>query len=91
MSIVNLSATLRKLVVMEWKENESMYQDFAPSIVINQEAEKILSSGFYYGDLGDTMVLALANVLQSSIIVFSSIECHPVFCITPPVQTLLLP
>jgi len=89
--VVSLSATLRQLVVNEWKQNESMYQDFAPHVVVNQEAEKFLFSGFYHGDLADTMVLALANVLQCSIIVFSSIECHPVFCISPRVQTVSIP
>ena len=91
MDIEKLSATLRKLVVAEWKQNESIYQDFAPRIIVNEEAEKFLSSGFYHEDLADTMILALANVLQSTIIVFSSIECHPVFCITPRVQTISIP
>ena len=32
------------------------------------------------------MVLALANTLEASIIVFSSVECHPLFCTTPRKQ-----
>ena len=91
LNIDDLSVRLRQLVVNEWKQNELFYQDFAPRIVINQEAEKFLSSGYHYGDLADTMILALANIMQSTIIVFSFIECHPVFCITPHVQTISVP
>jgi len=87
----SLSIVLRQLVVAEWKENVAVYQDFAPNVDINQEADKFLASGFYYGDLADTMILALANVLQATIVVFSSIECQPVFCITPKVQTISVP
>jgi len=91
LNIDSLSVRLRELVVNEWKQNELFYQDFAPRIVINQEAEKFLSLGYHHGDLADTMILALANIMQSTIIVFSSIECHPVFCITPRVQTISIP
>ena len=55
-------------------------------IDIQVEAPKFLSSGFYHSDLADTMVLALANALEASIIVFSSVECHPFFCTTPRKQ-----
>ena len=72
-------------------ENYCYYQDFVPSVDIQQEASKLLASGFYYGDLADTMILALSNALQTTIIVFSSIECHPVFCISPRTQTISMP
>ena len=79
------------MVVTEWKNNSSTYQDFLPNANIIQEADNFLTSGFYHGDLADTMILALANILQATIAVFSSIECHPVFCITPRVQTISFP
>lgn len=89
---LDTSATvLRQLVVAEWKQNASKYEDFLPNTDVIQEADKFLMSGFYNSDLADTMILALANILQATIVVFSSIECHPVFCITPRIQTISFP
>ena len=39
--------------------------------------------GYFHGDLADTMVLAKANAINSTIIVFSSIQCQPVIVVTP--------
>ena len=91
MDVQAIATQLRHLAVAEWTENYCYYQDFVPGVDIQQEASKFLSSGFYYGDLADTMILALSNALQTTIIVFSSIECHPVFCISPRMQTIAMP
>jgi len=79
--VANLSATIRQLVNL-------CIKILHYTVVVNQEAEKFLFPGFYHGDPADSMVLALANVLQCSIVVFSSSKCHPVFCITPKVQAI---
>ena len=91
MDINSLSSVLRKLMVTEWKQNVAIYQEFAPNIDVIQEADKFLLPGYHYGDLADTTILALANVLQAAIVVFSLIQYHPVFCITPRVQVISIP
>ena len=91
MDLNSLSSVLRHLIVAEWKRNVPIYQEFSPNVDVVQEADKFLIPGFYYGDLADTMILTLANVLQATIVVFSLIECHPVFCITPRTQTIPVP
>ncbi len=53
-----------------------------------QEADKYLQSGFYSGELGDTMVLAISNALKLVIIVLSSIlSDHPIINISPRAVT----
>ena len=83
MDIQQVAIRLRQLAVNEWLENSAFYQEFMMDIDIKLEAPKFLSSGFYHSDLADTMVLSLANALEATIIVFLSVECHPLFCVTP--------
>ena len=47
------------------------------------ESSKYTQSGVFSSDLGDAMLLGLANVLQLRIVVFSSIESWPYFIIHP--------
>ena len=92
MDVETLAAHLRKLVVDEWLTNASYYQSFmVDSVQVEQEAVKFLDPGYFYGDLADTMVLSIANSLNVSIIVFSSIQCQPVIVITPRIQVTKLP
>ena len=72
-------------------ENSDFYQEFLKDIDIKLEAPKFLSSGFYHSDLADTMVLSLANTLETTIVVFSSVECHPLLCVTPQKQVTSMP
>lgn len=58
------------------------------NVSVTEEASKFLRPGYFHGELEDTMLTALSNVLQVSIIVFSSIACHPVFCVEPRRQAL---
>ena len=72
MDVTTIATHLRKLMVDEWLANASYYQSFmVDSTQVEQEAVKFLDSGYFYGDLADTMVLAIANSLNLSIIVFS--------------------
>ena len=48
-----------------------------------REAEKFRKAGFYDSQLGDSMVLALANTLNLPIIVFTSNICYPIVYVTP--------
>ena len=74
-----MAIQLRQIMVSEWIENSSRYEGFLPDVCIQQEAPKFLIPGNFYGPLADTMLTALCNALQTPIIVFSSIECHPFF------------
>ena len=89
--IQTMAIQLRQIMVSEWIENSSRYEGFLPDVCIQQEAPKFLIPGNFYGPLADTMLTALCNALQTPIIVFSSIECHPFFCITPQNQRISVP
>ena len=78
-----LSKTLRELAVKEWRENEDEYQGFLVHSNVSEEAEHFLQCGYFEGELGDTMVLALSNALGLPIIVFSSIPNHRFISIFP--------
>ena len=60
MDMQAIATQLRHLAVAEWTENYC----FLPGVDIHQEASKFLSSEFYYGDIADTMILALSNAFQ---------------------------
>ena len=47
------------------------------------ESSKYTQSGVFSSDLGDAMLLGLANVLRLRIVVFSSIDSWPYFIIHP--------
>ena len=82
-SSTNLTLHLRKLVD-EWLEYPLYYQSFlVDSVQVEQEARKFLLPGYFYGDLADTMVLSIANAINTPILVFSSIQCQPVIVVTP--------
>ena len=91
MSIGEMAATLRQLAVKEWMDNSHRYDQFLSDINIEEEAIKFLDSFHFRGDLGDTVLLCLANVLETPIIVLSSMAYHPIFCVTPEVQRIPLP
>ena len=50
---------------------------------VAEEAKLYLENGYFTGPLGNTMITALSNHLKIPIIIFSSIECHPVIVINP--------
>ena len=82
-TLKSLSMQLRNLTVDEWMQNPEDYEGFVPEVNIQQEAAKFLQSGYFYGELADTIVLALSNLLGLPFIIFSSSICQPVITITP--------
>lgn len=80
-----LRITLRKLAVLEWKNNEDIYKGFltSNSTSVTEEADKFLEGGYYNSELGDTMVTALANGLELVIVVLTSIDNYPIMNIVP--------
>lgn len=78
-----LSRKLRELTVKEWRENEDDYAGFLTESSVHEEAERFSQQGFFDGQLGDTMVLALSNVLGLPIFVITSIADHAIISIIP--------
>ena len=79
----SVSMKLRNLTVAEWRCNQHDYEGFLPDINIQQEAMKFMQSGYFFGELADTIVLALSNLLGLPFIVFTSSIYQPVITITP--------
>ena len=72
-------------MVAEWLANKDDYG--LRNLCLNED--DILAyeeSGVFGGALGDAMPLALSNVLQLPIVIFTSIENFPVIAISPRQQ-----
>lgn len=91
MNIQCVASRLRELTVNEWITNSNRYEGFLVGVSIASEAPKFLNPGYFHGQLGDCMVTALSNVLQISIIVFSSVSYHPFLCVSPVEQKISIP
>ena len=82
--ITSLSAKLRQAFVNEiLGERRDVYQNFLTSdLDYSNEANKFLQEGFYSSSLGDLMPLAMATVLQASIIIITTNpHSHPMYVI----------
>ena len=80
-----ISLQLRKLTVQEWLgSNRPYYESFiGDNSNIEYDAKKFLDPTYFQGNLGDTMVLAMCNVLCIPIIIFSTIPNHSLIPIMP--------
>lgn len=88
-SLPELIETLRKLVVEEFIcSNVEEYSSFlltSERLAYEETAKKFLQDGFFDCELGNAVILALSNILRSSIIVvFTSLENYPVITIYSP-------
>ena len=72
-----------KIVSCTWLcNNRHKYECFiSTTFSFNSEVSKCLQDGFYNGDLGNTMLLAMANTLKVSFVVFTSLSSSPVFIV----------
>ena len=80
-----LSLQLRKLTVQEWLgANQLHYKSFiSDSSDIESDANKFLDPTYFQGSLGDSMILAMSNVLCIPIIIFSTIPNHSIIPVMP--------
>ncbi len=78
-----LGVMLRKLTVEEWKSHEDEYQCLLTSSTVAEEADKFMHSGYYHGELADTMPKSLSNALDLIIVVVTSIIVSR--CVAVPV------
>ena len=75
---------LRTEMVQQWIDSP-IYQGFVTTD-ITAVAHTYLQSGTFSGELGDLMVLTLANILQMPITIFTSIEQMPILCVMPKIS-----
>lgn len=76
--IDDMIKTLRKAVVQEWLgEHSESYQSFLTGQQLQAEADRFLRMGEFSGDMGNLMLLALSNIPQMPIVVFTSIQNLP--------------
>lgn len=80
----SLSNRLRALTVSEWSgENRQQYESFLTTDNFDEEVMRFTHKGYFTGELGNLMVLAMANVLKMPIVIFSSLENYPTIPILP--------
>ena len=58
----------------EWLSNRNEYQPFFTGKDFESDALQYVNLGTYSTDLEDAMTLGIANVLQTPIVIFTSIE-----------------
>ena len=80
--VEELSSHLRQICVKEWMDNKNFYQPFICAS-IEDEACKFLQSGYFHGELGNTMVNALSNALGLVVVLLSSVTDQPLIFIQP--------
>ena len=78
-----MAEKLRELVVSEWKHNEQDYEEYVIGRNISNEIEKFLQNSYFFNDLGDIVVLAMANAPNIPILAFSSILHYPLILTNP--------
>lgn len=80
-----LQRLLRTRMVEEWEENVDQYQGYITDDLATI-SHTYLQSGQYTGDVGDLMVLTVANI---PITVFTSVHNMPVLCVMPTSQSVV--
>lgn len=89
-SLSQIAAILRICVAKEWLGDHSeFYQSFMTENQLLIEAEKFLQDGAYAMDIGDLAIAALSNLLQSPLVIFTSIQNQPIY-IQPPTHSPMM-
>ena len=80
----SLRDSLRVLTISEWLgENRPHYESFLRTDNFDAEVKRFTHKGYFTGELGNLMVLAMANVLKMPIVIFSLLENYPTIPILP--------
>lgn len=77
---------LRRLIVEEFfGQNRHVYEPFRVTSTdfYEKEAQKFQEPGFYDSELGNCIPLAMSNILQMPIVIFTSMENYPVTHVIP--------
>ena len=59
-----LTQIIREMAVKEWLANTEEYQRYLTDSTVEDEAPKFLQQGYYYGELANSMILAISNALE---------------------------
>lgn len=57
---------IREMVVQEWLTDFQENQGFLTESTVENEAPKFLQQGHYYGELANSMILAISNALENN-------------------------
>ena len=89
----NRNIVLRELVVAEWlgmnSEEYACFLSSSEKSSFEDTVHKFLEPGVFDYELGNSVLLALTNVLKIPIVVFSSINSYPVIPLLPRVSPLI--
>ena len=87
-----MSSSLRILLVREWMNNPDQYKPFLDSqIEFETEASLFLNGGNFASQLGNSMPLAMANVLKIPVVVMTKMDNFSIIPITPRESLQSLP
>lgn len=83
---------LRRLIVQEFMgPNRHVYEPFLITSTTDSydaEAQKFLESGHYDSELGNCVPLAMSNILQVPLVIFTSMENYPITHVIPRTRVL---
>lgn len=83
-----LPIKLREIFVWEITgQRKQYYKDFTSDVDYDEEAKKFLSDGVYDSQVGNLMPLAIAEALETNLILFRTNDVNPLF-ITPQSPSL---
>ena len=81
-SVNEVACKLRCITGEEWSNNPEEYQGFLDNgFSVQEEAVNFKQQGYFFGPLGNTMVLAVSNTLGLPVVIFSYIT--PRVCKVP--------
>ena len=87
-----ICSKLRELTVYEWISHPEEYQPFLKADeTLNLEAKLFQIDGHFASELGNSMPLAMANLLKIPIVVMTQMENLPVLPVTPRESLQCLP
>ena len=96
-SLLEIITSLRKGVVKQWLgQNSKYYQKFMTDGQLHIQAEEFLQDGVYSSDIGDLVITALSNMLQTPLVLFTSHPTqplyiqHPTYCPTANTNPIYL-
>ena len=78
-----LSGQLRALMVREIKANSDDYRGFVIENNIEEEADKFLENGYFSGEIGNCIPLAVSNALGMPIFIIPTMLSQPVIALNP--------
>lgn len=83
---------LRQLIVQEFSgPNRHLYEPFMITSTTDSydtEAQKFLRPGHYDSELGNCVPLAMSNILQIPLVIFTSMENYPITQVIPRTRVL---